>query len=266
MRALLAGVIGLGYLVLSAACGDDGGESGLPSNSSIATATKAAANTTPVPRTPSTAGTAGGPEPILAKPAAQFSLLLSDLKDGIYKVHEPNTYIVNAARFSLLGQFSSGINAAALIQSWKFVEGWNVQYDPQGLLAAVATGSYYLTLETYLFEGTDGAKSAYQSFETQYSSVPGSTREATAPLANQSSGWSYISGTVGRSDLANVFHRFLFRRGNMVAVVQTNGAGPFMTIDIARNYAVIIDEEALGKRPANLPTPIATRASAVPTQ
>lgn len=206
----------------------------------------------------STRGTAGGPEPILPRPAAQFQPLHEDLVQGKFTVNSPNVFLVDRARFALLGQFSSGKVAAATIDTWKFVEGWSTQYDPEGQLAGVLKGGYYLNMETYLFETVDGAKGAYQSFLAQYESYPGTKKEDAAALGNESAGYSAINGKVSRSELDNAYHRFIFRRGNMVAIVQTNGAAPYMSIDIARNYAVFIDEQALGQRPAVLPTPIPT--------
>lgn len=262
----------LGVAAFGFACGGgSGGESGLPSADSMETATSAAATATTnsaaaVPTTtrpPSTGGTAGGQEPILKIPAAAYSIDNDDLMDGEYKVNPPETYIVNAPRFALLGQFQSGQVATSAIEQWGFLEGWNVQFDPVGQLSAVVDGGYYLTAASYLFETTEGAIAAYDSFGAQYSRVSSSQQVDAPQLGNASAGFSLESGVVGRSNLPNVYHRFLFRRGNMVAVVQVNGAGPYVSMDIARDYAVIIDDKALGKRPANLPTPIPTVQSAI---
>lgn len=251
-----------------AACGGSSGESGLPSTAAVQTATRAAS--TPVapigtPRPASTGGTTGGDELILPQPAAYFSLLLSDMAAGEFQPNPPETYLVNSTRFALLGQFQNGQVATAAIREWGFIEGWNTQFDPLGQLAAVASGGYYVTVANYLFKDVNGASAAYDSFVAQYTRPTGSQQATVKQLANESAGFTIESGTVGRSNLPNVYHRFLFRRGNMVAVVQVNGAGPYISMDIARDYAVMMDDKALGKRPANLPTPIPTVQVAVPT-
>ena len=125
-------------------------------------------------------------------------------------------------------------------------------------------GRYYVSMEIHLFETASGAKAAYDSFQDRYGKISGSERATTKGLANQSSGWQMLSGTVATSDLVGAFHRFVFRRGNMLAAVQTYGAQPFMTIDRARDIAVIIDERALGTRPATEPTPSGTTVPIIP--
>ncbi len=241
----------------SAACGD-GADGDVAPTQPVATVggfqTTIAVAT--VPR--STRGTAGGPEPVLPQPAAQYQPLLTDLVSNAFAVNPPNVYLVDKSRFALLGQFSSGKVAPAAIDAWGFLEGWSTQYDPTGQLASLLQGGYYLTMESYLFKTPEGAASAYDTFTTQYSSLPGSVTESPAALGNESAGYSVLGQKVGASDLDAEYHRFIFRRGNMIGIVQTNGAAPFMTIDIARNYAVFMDEQALGQRPAVLPTPIPT--------
>jgi hypothetical protein len=65
-------------------------------------------------------------------------------------------------------------------------------------------------------------------------------------------------GLVGTSDVVAVFHRYVFRRGTVVTWVQTYGAEAYMTIDPAREVAVIIDDRILGNTEAAEPTPIPT--------
>src|SRR5690606_6862116 len=97
-----------------------------------------------------------------------------------------------------------------------------------------------------LFAGTAGAIDAYNWFTDLYGRTDGSQSQDVAQLANQSSGWKKKQGTIPSSNVEGVAHRFIFRRGNMVGIVQTSGADTFMTIDPARDIAVIIDDRALG--------------------
>ena len=69
---------------------------------------------------------------------------------------------------------------------------------------------------------------------------------------------------LGTSDIPEVFHRFVFRRGNLVAMVQTVGAQPYMSIDQARNTAILIDGRATGNLAAYTPTP-EKQATVLPT-
>lgn len=206
-------------------------------------------------RPPSTGGTAGGPEPVLPKPVARYTLKGEHLQDGAYVLNLPETFLFNIERMSTNAMFLSATEGDTLLKEWGFIEGYNVQFDPDGLLAGVLQGGYFLTVETYLFETPQGAHNAYERFIQHYAKASGSVRQQAAPLGNESSAWRVILGKVGRSDIDNVYHRFIFRRGNMIAAVQVNGGAPYVSVDIARDYAVIIDDQALGKRPAELPTP-----------
>ena len=78
------------------------------------------------------------------------------------------------------------------------------------------------------------------------------------PLANDSSAYRFIQGTVSVSDTVAVFHRYSFRRGNFIVTVVTWGGENYMNIDAARNIAARIDDKLLGKSPAAEPTPIPT--------
>lgn len=263
-RIRLLAVSGLASLVAAGAvaCGDGAGDAATtPTPAATIGNFQTPIAVATVPK--STRGTAGGPEPVLPQPAAQYQPLYEDLVQGAFTVNAPNVYFVDRTRFATLGQFSSGKVALAAIDQWGFLEGWATQYDADGQLAGLLRGGYYLNMETYLFKTVEGAQAAYDSFISQYNAAPGSVVESPAALGNESAGFSVLGSTIGTSDVQAEFHRFIFRRGNLIAIVQTNGGAPYMTIDIARNYAVFIDEQALGQRPAVLPTPIPTPGAAI---
>ena len=78
----------------------------------------------------------------------------------------------------------------------------------------------------------------------------------TAPaVGNESAAWRLVYDTIGNSSVKSVFHRVLFRRGNMLVVVATLGAEPLMEVNEAYGLAVIVDGKAMGNLQAPEPTP-----------
>ena len=209
------------------------------------------------PVSSSVGGTLNGPEPTLNVQAAALAPQLGDF-NARYSTHGGDAYVVNAFAFANTGPFASVKEGEALAEQWGYREGYTATLTPDGQLAGVLEGRFYVTAEVYLFNSMDGARQAYSKFEQLYAAAPGSERQQTRGLANDSSAWKLIKDTVGTSDVVAVYHRFVFRRGNMVAVIQTFGADPYMTIDRARDIAVVVDDKALAKRPAPLPTPAGT--------
>jgi hypothetical protein len=207
------------------------------------------------PASGSVGGTLNGPEPTLSTQAAALAPQIGDFN---VRYRANDAYVVNAFAFANIGPFSSVKAGEALADQWGYREGYTVTLTPDGQLAGVLEGRFYVTAEVYLFNSLDGARQAYSTFEQFYAAAPASERQQTRGLANDSSAWKLIKDTVGTSDVVAVYHRFVFRRGNMVAVIQTFGGDPFMTIDRARDIAVVIDDKALEKRPAPLPTPART--------
>jgi hypothetical protein len=138
---------------------------------------------------------------------------------------------------------------------WGFLDGWTSDLVPDGQLAGVLQGRYYVQVQLFLFKTVDGARQAYSKFQQSYTQAPGSEPQEVQGLGNESSGFKIIKGTVSNSDVVAVYHRFLFRRGNLVVAVQTMGADQYMNIGRARELATVIDQKALGQRPAPTPTP-----------
>lgn len=206
---------------------------------------------------PSTGGVSGGPEPLLEMPVARYAPSLEEMP-GRFEVNTPETFGLTAATWSVIGPFDNPQEGEQLAGDWGYVEGWRVLYNPDGQLAGVVEGRYYATIEVHLFETTAGAAEAYARYLDRSINKAGSDRQNTRPLANESSGWELVEGTVGGTDMVAVYHRFIFRRGNLVGMVLTYGGQPFLTINPARDIAVIIDERALGERDAIEPTPIPT--------
>ena len=245
---LLAGVagaavlVGVGIVLAVVLSGDD---TSLP-----------AVNALPTASSQSTAGTLGGPDTLISTPVAGLVVQTADLKDGRYKSLEPETYPVSAIGFATNGYFVNAQAGEQQALAWGYKEGYQSSFEPDGQLAGVLQGRYYIRVEAYAFDAVGGAQQAYAFLEQQHRSRPRSVEEpGVKGLALQSSAFKITGQKVGSSELSEVFHRFLFRRGNLVVVVQTLGAEPFLNIDKARDLAVLVDEKALGQRPAPTPTP-----------
>ena len=207
--------------------------------------------------TPSTGGTAGGPQPVANPPASLYSTLIDELPPAM-RVNNPQTFAMNISTFSSSYWFDTEQQGADLAARWRIFDGFQAQFDPLGEAAQLLQGSYYIWVETYLFETVAGADTAFDHLENRLATRPGSERRTARLLANESAGFEFVQGTVGTSEVVAVYHRFIFRRGNIVAAVQTLGGQPFMSIDRARDIAVIMDDKVLGTRPATEPTPIPT--------
>lgn len=202
-------------------------------------------------------GTQGGPAPVLSGPASRFAPFVEEMP-GVFDVNPPETFTVPSDFWALpdVGPFTSSSEGVAFAEEHGYLDGWNVLYTPDGLLAGVAQGRYYATIQVFMFESAASGTAAYEAYLAQAERVGGSERVTTPGLGNRSSGWQFIQGTVGTTEIPAVYHRFLLQRGNLVAVVQTYGGEPFMSIDPARAIAVIIDGKALAEGTAIAPTPI----------
>lgn len=205
----------------------------------------------------STSGTTGGQEVVAKTPASQFSVLLGELPEK-YEVDVPNTFAQNISTYSSSYWFNSEQEGSKMASQWRIIDGFNAVFQPNGLAADVAQGEAYITVETYMFQTVDGAKLAWAYYDNRLNSIPSSEPVKAKGLANDSSAYRIVKGTVGPSEIVGVYHRFSFRRGNTIVSVQTFGGQPFINIDVARNLAVIVDNKLLGVRPATEPTPIPT--------
>ena len=215
-------------------------------------------NGTVVSKVPkSTGGTSGGPDTTMPGPASRYTPATDELP-AKFDVDVDNTFTQNISTFASSYWFSTAQDGNTLAQQWKIIDGYKVEFTPNGLGAAVLQGSYYVSVEVYLFQDTVGASQAYAYIQKRLANTPGSSVINANQLGNASSAFQIISGTVASSTTPAIYHRFLWRRGNIVASVQTTGAQGQMTIDAARNVAVIMDNRMLGKTPATEPTPIPT--------
>ncbi len=207
--------------------------------------------------TASTSGTAGGPDQVFTLPPSAASINLEELPET-YEVDVPQTFAMTVSTFSSSYWFKSDKEGNEKALDWKILDGFQVFYQPKGLIAEVLTGSPYIHVETYKFASTDGAKKAWAHFDGFISRTLGSEAVEAKPLANDSAAYRFVEGTVSVSDKVAVYHRFSFRRGNVIVTVVTWGGESYMNIDPARNIAAAIDDKLLGSRPAVQPTAIPT--------
>ena len=193
-------------------------------------------------------------EPVVKGPATQFVIQLGDKPDG-YRAFPPQTFILTPVAWAASGLFESQADGEAKAEAWGFKDGYQATLEPLGQLADVAQGKYYLRVESVLFENASGAHNAYGQIVETLKRVPGSEKQEVNGLGNESSGWKLLGEPVATTELPGAFHRFIFRRGNLLTTVQTYGVDQFMTIARAREFADVIDQKALGQRPAPTPTP-----------
>lgn len=206
----------------------------------------------PLPR--STGGTVGGAEPVLDPPAYAYVVQVDDA-GPTHETSPIETFILSADGFAASGYFPSVSAGELAVQEWAYLDGYQALLQPLGQSADAAQGQVYIRTESFIFGNIDGARNAFDYFVRFHEQRPGSEKVEAAPLANGSAAFSITQGTIPNTQLPAVYHRFFFRRGNLVSIVQVFGALQFTTIDEARDFAVLVDEKALGQRPAPTPTP-----------
>jgi hypothetical protein len=239
-------------LLLLAACGDDDDDD-TDAGASVDTATPGAITATGTP-----SGQADpASEPTLAGPASKYTLLLADIGSG-YFTDRQHTFALTTENYSSTASFASPAEGRKLLHEWGYMGGFETAYEPEGRQTDVLNGKFYVAVETHLFDSPEGATAAYAYFESKIREARKAEAVQTATVGNESSGWKYTDTKISGSSINGAFHRFVLRRGNMVAVVQTWGADPFMRIDTARGFAAILDQKALGLKEA--PEPTATPA------
>jgi hypothetical protein len=243
-RLLVLPLLAAAFAVTAACGGDDGDDGG---GGDIG-----AALTTPTPFTNDASSA-----PTLTGPASLYSLSQDDLGPG-YITDIPATFVLNAENYGN----TQPINADGgpdKLREWGYQAGYETGYTPEGRQTAVLNGSYYIQVETHLLNDEAGASAMFDYFNEF---LAGTVSEALTvyPIGNESAAWRFIDPEhpVNNSQVASETHQYIFRRGNLVAVVLTWGAEPFMDINTAYTLAHLIDEKAMGKVALVEPTPVST--------
>ena len=225
--------------LFAAACGggDDGSSAPIPGSDA----------------TPTTYANNASAAPQIGMPSSRYSVLQSDLDPG-YLTDVPGTFVLTAENYSPTATFPSPEEGLQKLAEWGYLGGYETGYTPEGRDSAVLNGSYYIFVETHLFETPEGTAAAFDYFNDRLTNSV--SEQVTAPsVGNESAAWRLVYDTIGNSSVESVFHRVIFRRGNMLVVVATLGAEPLMKVDDAYSLAVIVDEKAMGARQAPEPTP-----------
>lgn len=234
---LCAAPLLLAFAAAAAACGDDDASADGGSNSGD-----------------------GSSSPALKPPANRFSINIGDLEPG-YLTDIEATYVLDVDNYSKTATFPSKLEGETLLKQWRYVGGFETGYIPEGRESAVLNGAYYINLETHMFEDADGAKKAFDYFENRLRSAQAAQPVSSQLVGNQSSAWKTVAGKVRNTQVDAAYHRIVLRRGNIVAVVMTYGADPFMKVDLVGGLAQIVDDKALGQRQLVEPTPISNFAT-----
>ncbi len=249
MPRRLSMVLGAGLaFALFAACSDDtsGARDSDPGDSG-----PTATMTTP-PHDPDA-------EPELEAPASQYSILQADLEQE-YLTDVGGTFVLDVETYGGSKAFESPEEGVAHLEDWRYLGGYETGYTPDGYERAVLNGSIYFWVETHLFEDADGALAAFEYINGRLDSSV-STRTESYPVGNDSVAWEAIGDDVPGSSVESVFHRVVFRRGNLVGVVATYGAEPLVTVRQAADLARIVDGKAVGEAELAEPTPVNGSAS-----
>jgi len=191
--------------------------------------------------------------PVLKAPASLYSINLDDLGTAFF-TDISQTYVLTVDNYSTSKAFGSAAEGKKDLTDWGYLGGYETAYIPEGRETAVLQGQYYITIESHLFKTSDGAKQAYDYFNSKLKASV-STLVSGPQVGNESAIWKLVSGTIPTSTTPAAYHRLIFRRGNLVSVVLTSGADPFMTTQPVHDLAVIVDQKALGKKAVIEPTP-----------
>ncbi len=232
-------------LAASVACGGGGDSSPEPTSEPVATPTEA-------PTTVPTSAVSNSFEPDLSAPVSRFAVHQPDLGKG-YLTDVQRTFELTAEDYAGTTLFADPAEGIKLLNEWGYRQGYETSYQPEGYAQAVLNGSYYISVEVHLFSSVEGAQQAFDFFEDRLATT--SANVTAEPIGNQSSAWRLTSGTVQGSTVQGAYHRIISRRGNLVSVVMTWGADPFMTVDHVLNWARVVDAKAVGDRETIEPTP-----------
>jgi hypothetical protein len=238
------------FLLSAAACGGGGDDDGGDDDGGPAAPE---ATVSPFPNDNSRS-------PLLEMPASRFSISQDDLGPG-YITDIEFTWNLDGDSYGRTKTFPSPEEGWRLLNEWGYLGGYETSYSPEGYARAVLEGAYNVAVETHLFSTEEGAKAAYQYFKDRLSesiSRPVSAFE----LGNESSAWLAVDTSQGiaGSSVAAELHRYLLRRGNLLAMVVTYGAEPFMDVAPVYRLAHIVDAKAIGELEAVEPTPVSKPA------
>jgi len=234
-------VCALAFVPVLSACGDDDDD--------------ADAAAIPSPTTAAQATTGGSTaSPTLSGPAGKYTVSLDDIGNA-WLTDIPATFVLDPVKYGGTPRlFPTEAEGMKLLKEWGYVEGYETGFIPEGRDNAVLNGSYYIRVETHLFQTAEGAKQAYDYFR-KLRTDSGASPAPVESLGNEAAGFVTVSGKIGSSSVNAAYHQVVTLRGNAVTITLTKGAQGFMKIDAAWDLARISDDKMLGTRAAVEPTP-----------
>lgn len=256
-RRLLVSLTCLLLPALAAACGGDG----YRSNGTAATSANEATGSPGAATNVASSGaqtTSSKVEPKLDAPASGFAILLQDLRIGDYLTDIPGTFVLDVKEYSMAPTFDSPAEGERLMTEWGYTDGYETRLIPEGRDKSVLNGAYYVPMEVHLLKDEAGAKKMFEYMLARIKTNRLVEPAASGPVGNEYAAFRAIIGKVPDSTVDLAAYQIIFRRGNLIALVRTDGAAPFMKIEYTRAMALIIDAKALGERETVAPTPIPT--------
>ena len=229
--------------LLAAACGDDDASKDV-----------SAAAGTPAKSAVAAPSSDPKPSPQLDGPASKFSILLQDVGLTSFITDIPATIELTAKNYGESKAFPAG-QGEAMLKKWQYQGGYETSLQPEGRETAILNGAFSVYVETHLFSTPENAKLAYDFFKDAVAKNGVAQPVTTSSVGNESTASKTINGKIRTSNVDFAYHQILFRRGNLVAIVLTRGADPFMKVDTVRQLAQIVDDKALAKVEVIAPTP-----------
>lgn len=229
-------------------CGGDGGGATANTAATITAKTVAAGGPSGAPSVDTTTA------PKLTEPVSRFTVLHEEVGPA-FRNNISATFLLDLNTYAGTDTFL-GQDGRKLLGDWGYLGGFEESLVADGGKTDVLNGGFDFTVESHLFATEAGAKSAFIYFETIVKANKKIKATTMNPVGNQSSAWTLVDGKFDGTSIDVAYHRVIFRRGNLVVVVRTKGAAPFMTVDDAYGFAKLVDEKALGKVEAIEPTPV----------
>ncbi len=201
--------------------------------------------------------TDGGPEPYSAAPPSAYAVAESDL-NPVFAVHREVTYERGPEEYQGFTHFDGPEDAEAKLRAWGYQGGYSTQFRPEGLLASVVQqGAYYIDIEVHSFSTFQGAHNFYNQVVSSTMRAEGVVRLPDLEKHGNVFWATRLQfGVIDGTDIPAAFHRYTFRRGNVVAVVQTRGRADAMQDEWVAQLASAVDAKLLGTAPAATPTSI----------
>lgn len=201
-----------------------------------------------------------GPDTNVAGPVSRYAILVQDVGIDLFLTDTINTYDISIGQYALTQAFDTQHEGRQYLKDWGYAAGFETALLPEGRTDAILNGSYIIYVETHVFLDTAGAHTAFEYFVNRIANNGVSKVLPSDPVGNESFLSTALDGTVGGTSVALAKHQVIFRRGNLIAIVQTAGSDGLMKPGTVQGLARLMDAKALGNVAAPTPTPIPRRS------